>query len=297
MGGLMIVRGAVVGYIVAHFRASDLSSRHRHLRDGADHRRRRSSGSLDDWIKVTRERNLGLNKRTKIGGLLVVAVGFAVLIAALHRRPHHAVVHAVRLARRRARQRRLGGVGVLLILGTTNAVNLTDGLDGLAPGSAIFAFIAFVVIGFWAFRHHLDVYRVAPRARPRGRRRRDARRHASASCGGTRRRPGSSWATPARSPSAPGSPRWRSPCNTQLLLPIIGGLFVIETLSVIVQVGSFRLFERRVFRMAPIHHHFELGGWPETTVIIRFWILAGLCTALAPRHLLRRLHLASGRSD
>jgi phospho-N-acetylmuramoyl-pentapeptide-transferase len=69
--------------------------------------------------------------------------------------------------------------------------------------------------------------------------------------------------------------------NVDLLLPIVGGLFVIETLSVIIQVGSYRLFRRRVFRMAPIHHHFELAGWPETTVIVRFWILAGACTALA----------------
>jgi phospho-N-acetylmuramoyl-pentapeptide-transferase len=69
--------------------------------------------------------------------------------------------------------------------------------------------------------------------------------------------------------------------NTQLLLPIVGALFVFETLSVIIQVGSFRLFHRRVFRMAPIHHHFELGGWPETTVIIRFWLLALMSTAVA----------------
>jgi phospho-N-acetylmuramoyl-pentapeptide-transferase len=69
--------------------------------------------------------------------------------------------------------------------------------------------------------------------------------------------------------------------NTQLLLPIVGGLFVMVTLSVVIQVVAFRFFRRRVFRMAPIHHHFELSGWPETTVIIRFWILSGLCTALA----------------
>ena len=68
--------------------------------------------------------------------------------------------------------------------------------------------------------------------------------------------------------------------NVDLLLPIIGGLFVIETLSVIIQVISFRVFGRRVFKMAPIHHHFELLGWPETTVIVRFWILAGLLAAL-----------------
>jgi phospho-N-acetylmuramoyl-pentapeptide-transferase len=69
--------------------------------------------------------------------------------------------------------------------------------------------------------------------------------------------------------------------NVDLLLVIIGGLFVLETVSVIVQVFSFRVFRRRIFRMAPIHHHFELLGWPETTVIIRFWILAGLFTAVA----------------
>jgi phospho-N-acetylmuramoyl-pentapeptide-transferase len=69
--------------------------------------------------------------------------------------------------------------------------------------------------------------------------------------------------------------------NVQLLLPIVGALFVFETLSVIVQVGSFRLFGRRVLRMAPVHHHFELGGWPETTVIVRFWILAIMSMAVA----------------
>ena len=63
--------------------------------------------------------------------------------------------------------------------------------------------------------------------------------------------------------------------NLDLLLPILGGLFVLETLSVIAQVVSFRVFDRRIFRMAPFHHHFELLGWPETTVIVRFWILAG----------------------
>ena len=66
-----------------------------------------------------------------------------------------------------------------------------------------------------------------------------------------------------------------------LLLPIVGGLFVIETLSVIIQVASYQTTGNRVFRMAPMHHHFELAGWPETTVIVRLWIVAGLCTALA----------------
>jgi phospho-N-acetylmuramoyl-pentapeptide-transferase len=69
--------------------------------------------------------------------------------------------------------------------------------------------------------------------------------------------------------------------NVDLLLPIVGGLFVIETLSVIIQVASFKTLHRRVFRIAPIHHHFEMLGWPETTVIVRFWILAAAFTSLA----------------
>jgi len=69
--------------------------------------------------------------------------------------------------------------------------------------------------------------------------------------------------------------------ETHLLLPVIGALYVLETVSVIVQVGSYRLFGRRVFRMAPIHHHFELAGWPETTVLIRMWIINGICVAFA----------------
>ncbi len=68
--------------------------------------------------------------------------------------------------------------------------------------------------------------------------------------------------------------------RTQLLLVVLGGLFVLETTSVIAQIISFRVFHRRVLRMAPIHHHFELSGWPEFTVIVRFWIIAGLCVAV-----------------
>ena len=166
-------------------------------------------------------------------------------------------------------------------------MNLTDGLDGLAAGSAIFGFAAFVVIGFWGFRHQsiygdqsfLDLAVVAASM--------------LGACTGFL------WwnAAPARifmgdtGALAIGAALacLALSTNTGLLLVLICGLNVIETVSVIVQVGSFRLTGRRVFRMAPIHHHFELGGWPETTVIVRFWILAGLCTALGARHLLRRL--------
>ena len=168
---------------------------------------------------------------------------------------------------------------VLLIAGTTNAVNLTDGLDGLAAGSSIFAFMSFVFMGFWAFRHP-DVYDVEHAL--------DLAVVAAAMLGGVT---GFLWwnANPARifmgdtGSLAIGAAlaALALTTNTQLLLPVVGSLFVLETMSVILQVGRFKLTGKRVFRMAPIHHHFELGGWPETTVIIRFWIMAGLGTALA----------------
>jgi phospho-N-acetylmuramoyl-pentapeptide-transferase len=170
-------------------------------------------------------------------------------------------------------------LAVLLIAATTNAVNLTDGLDGLAAGSSIYAFITMTVVAFWAFRHP-SVYEVNHAL--------DLAVIAAAMVGGIT---GFLWwnAPPAQVfmgdtgalAIGAGLATLALTLNVMLLLPIVGALFVFETLSVIVQVGSFRLFHRRVFRMAPVHHHFELGGWPETTVIIRFWILAILSMAVA----------------
>jgi phospho-N-acetylmuramoyl-pentapeptide-transferase len=171
-------------------------------------------------------------------------------------------------------------LAALIILATTNAVNLTDGMDGLAAGSSTLGFASLVVIGFWSFRHP-EVYST-PHAL-------DLAVIGAAMLGACT---GFLWwnAAPARIfmgdtgslAIGAGFACLVLSLNTELLLFLIGGLFVIETLSVIVQVASFRFFGgRRVFRMAPIHHHFELGGWPETTVIIRFWILAGLFVALA----------------
>ena len=236
-------------------------------------------GSVDDWLAVSRERNLGLNKRAKTVGLLIVSVAFAWGVLTFTN-----VSTTLSFTRYDQPGIGMGYVGwgiwaVAVIYATTNAVNLTDGLDGLAAGSAIFGFAAFVVIGFWGFRHpfvygdqsFLDLAVVA-----------------AAMLGACT---GFLWwnAAPAKifmgdtGSLAIGA---ALAClglgtNTALLLPLICGLNVMETVSVILQVGSFRMTGRRVFRMAPIHHHFELGGWPETTVIIRFWILAGLCTALA----------------
>ena len=278
MGGVMIVAAGLIGYVVAHIRGGTVYSRGGllvMLTIGAT----AAVGLLDDYLKQSRAQSLGLNKRQKIAGQIVVAGGFAWLALEW--------VNAkteLSFTRFDSTSIDLGTVGwivlaVFVILGASNAVNLTDGLDGLAAGSSAFAFAAFVVIGFWQFRHG-DVYQV-PQAL-------DLALVSAAMVGGCT---GFLWwnAAPARIfmgdtgslGIGAGLAALSLLTNTHLLFPIIGGLFVLETLSVIVQVASFRLFHRRIFRMAPVHHHFELLGWPETTVIIRFWILAGLCTAFA----------------
>jgi phospho-N-acetylmuramoyl-pentapeptide-transferase len=284
MGGIAIVIGAVVGYSVAHLRSRVVFTRSGMfvlaLVVGAG-----LIGFLDDWIGITRERNLGLNKRMKVLGLLLVAAAFA--IATVQYTGVHTELSFTRFdsfdgsALLSIDFGKVGWVlfSVLMIMASTNAVNLTDGLDGLAAGSSIFSFACFTIIGFWAFRnpgvydveHALDLAVVA-----------------AAMLGGCA---GFLWwnAHPAKifmgdtGSLAIGAALagLALTLNTMLLLPIIGALFVMEATSVIIQVFSFRVFGRRVFRMAPIHHHYELRGWPETTVIVRFWMIAGLATALA----------------
>jgi phospho-N-acetylmuramoyl-pentapeptide-transferase len=278
MGGLAIVGSAIAGYLI-----SDIY-RGIYTRTGMLVMLAIAAagfvGLLDDWLKVSRERNLGLTKTTKSIGLLVVAVGWSWLIVAFTA-PHTTLSFT--------RYDYLGldmGTGgwmvmsVFVILASTNAVNLTDGLDGLAGGSAILAFAAFVVIGFWCFSNP-DVYRIDHAL--------DIAVVSSAMLGGCI---GFLWwnAPPARifmgdtGALAIGAALacLALSLDTVLLLPLIGGLYVAEAVSVMIQVASFRfLGGRRIFRMAPLHHHFELAGWPETTVIIRFWLIAGLCAALA----------------
>jgi len=277
MGGIVIVVGAGTGYLTAHLRDGVIFTRSGLLTMGAI-AGAGVVGLVDDWIKVSRERNLGLSKRAKMGGLLTVAVGFAVLAA--YHTPVHLTLSFTRFDYPDIELSRPLWIAmtVLLILATTNAVNLTDGLDGLAAGSAAFGFVSFTVIGFWALTH--PAYQLAHSL--------DLAVVSAAMLGGC---VGFLWwnAAPARIfmgdtgslAIGSGLAGLAAMTATPLLLPVVAGLFVFETLSVIVQVGSFRLTGKRVLRMAPVHHHFELAGWPETTVIIRFWILAGLCTAVA----------------
>lgn len=276
MGGVAIIVAAVVGYAVAHVRGTFTTRGLVCLLMicGAA-----LVGFADDWIKVTHQRSLGLNKRAKAGGQLLVALAFALVCVLVLKVDTH--LSFTRFNSLGIDLSKAGWVilAVVVIIGTTNAVNLTDGLDGLAAGSSAFAFVTFTVIGFYQLRH-LKLYG-NPAAL-------DEAVLAASMIGACA---GFLWwnAAPAKifmgdtgslgvGAAIAGLALLE---NVDLLLPIIGGLFVIEALSVIIQVASFRTVRRRVFRMAPIHHHFELLGWPETTVIIRFWILAGLFTALA----------------
>jgi len=276
MGGIALVGGAVAGYAFSHLRSGAVFTSAAVLvvfaivGIGA-------VGLIDDWIKVSRQRSLGLNPRAKLVGQLIVAITFALLAVYWAKVNTHLSFARPTLLDLPTPVYIVWAV--VMLIAAANAVNLTDGLDGLAAGSSIFAFAAFVFIGFWQFRH-IRVYHVGPAL--------DLSLVAASMAAAAT---GFLWwnAAPARifmgdvgsQAIGAGLAALALTTNTHLLLPIVGGVFVIETVSVMVQVSAFQFFHRRVFRMAPIHHHFELMGWPEPTVIVRFWILAGLCTALA----------------
>jgi phospho-N-acetylmuramoyl-pentapeptide-transferase len=278
MGGIAIVVSAVVGYAVAHVSTEQTKFARSGLTLMALVVAMAVVGFLDDYLGVRRGRNLGLRKRGKTGGQLLVASGFAILaLQWVNVSTHWSFTRMLDL---NMTQGLWFVVAVLWVYGFSNAVNLTDGMDGLAAGSAAMVFAAFVIIAFWQFRHP-GVYHVLPAGAL------DLAIVSAAMMGACL---GFLWwnAAPAQvfmgdvGSLALGAAMAGLALltNTILLLPILGGLYVFETLSVIAQVVSYRCFHRRVLRMAPIHHHFEVGGWPEFTVIVRFWLLAGLLVAL-----------------
>ncbi|MEX2549656.1 MAG: phospho-N-acetylmuramoyl-pentapeptide-transferase [Nitriliruptoraceae bacterium] len=276
MGGTAIVLAAVIGYGVAHLGNAPITAGG--LLVLFTFVAMAMVGFFDDLIKLRMQRNLGLNKTTKFAGQALIAVAFAWI------GPEFASI-----------PRNISIVGdlafevstpvfmiwvFLLLTGASNAVNLTDGLDGLAAGSAALVFGAYTLVGFWQFRNFGDY--------PMGVN--DALDVAIITAAVTAACAGFLWhnAPPARifmgdtgSLALGGLLAAVSVAtNTQFLLVLLGGLFVAETVSVIVQVAVFRTTGKRVFRMAPIHHHFELLGWQETTIIVRFWILAALGISL-----------------
>jgi phospho-N-acetylmuramoyl-pentapeptide-transferase len=248
-------------------------------------------GFVDDFIKIYKQRSLGLRAKAKLIGQSIVTIVFAVLVL---RFPNSAGLTPASEHVSFIWDISWLSIGPVLfvvwsgvmIAGWSNAVNLTDGQDGLAAGAAAMAFAAYVVIGVWQYgqscgfspskgcyevRDPLDLAIVAASV--------------MGACFGFlwwNAAPAKIYMGDTGSLALGGVFAGLAICSrTELLALIIGGLFLAELLSVVIQVGSFKLRHgKRVFKMTPIHHTFELMDWPEVNITIRFWIVAGLCVAL-----------------
>jgi phospho-N-acetylmuramoyl-pentapeptide-transferase len=254
-------------------------------------------GFIDDYLKVRKRNSLGLTERGKLLAQLAVAVGFGV---AAFTNPGEETVASTSLSFVRDIQwLDIGSIGaivvfVFVVIASTNSVNLTDGLDGLATGVSIMVLAGYGLIAFWQYRHWCSdtgeggyneggraAYCYAVR---------DPLEIALLAAAAAAALVGFLWwnASPARifmgdtGSMAIGGlvAAMALATRTVLLLPIIGGLFVIITMSLIIQRVSYKTTGKRVFRMSPLHHHFELAGWSEVNVVIRFWIIAGLFAAV-----------------
>jgi phospho-N-acetylmuramoyl-pentapeptide-transferase len=295
MGGVVIIGATLIGFGVAALVTGNLPSASAllvlFLMTGLG-----VVGFLDDYIKISRQRSLGLSARWKIVGQGFVGITFAVLALqfpdATLRTPASTSISFIRdtgldLAFAGAT---IGAIlfviwANFLITAWSNAVNLTDGLDGLATGSSLIVFGAYVIVCVWQFNQrcglaeNLKCYAT-----------RDPLDMAVVAAAVTGACFGFLWwnASPAKifmgdtgSLALGGALAGISiVTRTEVLAAIIGGLFVIIVLSDVIQIGFFKLTGKRVFKMAPLHHHFELSGWGEVTIVIRFWLIAGLFVSL-----------------
>jgi phospho-N-acetylmuramoyl-pentapeptide-transferase len=289
MGGLVIICSVVLAYFTAKLITQDEPSWSGllllFLLVGLG-----TVGFLDDYIKIAKQRSLGLRSKAKMLGQTLVAVAFGWL--ALTRpdyRGQTPASHGISFIRDLPGWTLPGFLVVVLILvmtaGASNAVNLTDGLDGLATGASTMVFGAYTLVNIWqnnqwcALNPGPKCYEV-----------RDPLDLAAIAAALTGACFGFLWwnASPAKifmgdtgSLSLGGALAGLAILTrTEFLLAILGGLFVVQTLSVMLQVGYFKATGgKRMFRMAPLHHHFELKGWDEITVVIRFWIITGICVA------------------
>jgi phospho-N-acetylmuramoyl-pentapeptide-transferase len=289
MGGLVILFSVVTGYLLAKLftgfapSASALLLLFLFVGLGA-------IGFLDDFIKIRKQRNLGLRSKAKFIGQVVIGLAFAIAAINLEDDTGITVItDAISFTRDLPGFTMPTGLVViwvlLMIAGASNGVNLTDGLDGLATGASVMVFGAFVVICIWQSNQNCSFY-----PGPKCYEVRDPLDLAVVASALTGACFGFLWwnASPAKifmgdtgSLSLGGAMAGLAlMTRTELLLVVTGGLFVAITASVILQVGYFKLSGgKRIFRMAPLQHHFELLGWAEITIVVRFWIISGLCVA------------------
>jgi phospho-N-acetylmuramoyl-pentapeptide-transferase len=238
-------------------------------------------GFLDDFIKLRRARNLGLNKTSKIVGQVLTATVFGILALRFANSDELTPASDNLSFVRDITVLSFGVVGFILL---ANLI-IAAWSNALAAGTSAIVLAIYVIIGFWQFRNNCALNITAGCYQVRDPL--DVALVAAAAMGGCI---GFLWwnAAPARifmgdtgALALGGLVAGLSiVTRTELLLVVIGGVFVVEALSVALQIVVFRTTRRRVFRMAPFHHHFELAGWAETTVIIRFWLLGAMCAAL-----------------
>jgi phospho-N-acetylmuramoyl-pentapeptide-transferase len=294
MGGAVMILAALIGYIVGHLATHDPISASGvlvlFLMTGLG-----VVGFIDDFIKIFRQTSVGLRSGAKLAGQIVVGTVFALEVLQ-HPDGYDLTPADAHLSFLRDFGPAIGTLPfviwiVILIGGASNAVNLTDGLDGLATGATVLVLAAYVLIGIWQERNDCTTFLSKQCYQIRDPL--DLAVVAAAVLGACF---GFLWwnAPPAKifmgdtgSLALGGVLAGLAVCTkTQLLLAILGGLFAIITLSVIIQVSVFKASRLRtgrgirVFKMSPLHNHFELIGWAETTIVIRFWLISGLCVAL-----------------
>ncbi len=292
MGGVIIVGSVVIAYAVTHLVRWQAPSVSGLLVLGLAVSMG-FLGFLDDWSKISKERSLGLTPRGKLIGQFTIGGVFAFLalnfpdergltpaspaISFLRDIPALTMPLLIAIP-----------VIIFLIAAWSNAVNLTDGLDGLAAGTATLVFAAYTLVNIWQFNQWCSR---ASTAGPRCYEVRDPNDLAviaiafAGACFGFlwwNARPAKIFMGDTGSMAIGAALAGLSvTTRTELLLVILGLLFVIEVGSVALQVSYFKATKgKRIFKMSPIHHHFEIIGWEEVTVVIRFWIIAGLCVAL-----------------
>ncbi|MFI2104697.1 phospho-N-acetylmuramoyl-pentapeptide-transferase [Isoptericola sp. NPDC019693] len=297
MGGVVIIAAALVGVAVSMLIAGRPPSASAllclYLMTGLG-----LVGFLDDFTKIRKQRSLGLTPKAKIIGQGFVGISFAVL-ALQFPNANARTPASTRISFLRDTNLDLAFAGVtvglilfviwanFLITAWSNAVNLTDGLDGLATGVSIIVFGAYVLVCIWQLNQSCQ--RLAA-AGPRCYEVRDPQDLAIVAAAIAGACIGFLWwnASPAKifmgdtgSLALGGALAGISILSrTEILAAIIGGLFVVIVMSDVIQIGFFKLTGKRVFKMAPLHHHFELSGWGEVTIVIRFWLIAGLFAAL-----------------